>query len=363
MGIWKDKVRKDWRYSFEHQKKSHAGGGYKTRRQAAAAREQHREELKAQPKPTGITFSDLSKQYLDHAERKFVKDTYNYKALVYASFIASQGDLPVTQITSKHIHKYLSTRATNNNYNMHRKDLSALFNWGRRTLKLQTHNPCLDIDKMPHQAKEKAIPTEKEILKILAAAAPGDEKDIIVCCLHTLGRIDEILRLTWQDVNFEKKAVILWTRKRRDGTYEPDALPMNQTLEETLWRRWKERKQEKWVFYNEDTGTRFIHRPKMMRSLCIRAGIKPLDPEKDLYYGFHSLRHFMASHLLDKKKASTKVVSGLLRHKNVRTTEIYLHSIDESHRQAMDEIGPFFTPEKAKPQAEAASTEEATSSK
>lgn len=215
MGIWKDKVRKDWRYSFEYLKKTHAGGGYKTRRQAVTARETHRKKLKeaGKKKQTGITFSDLSGQYLDHAERKFVKDTYNYKSLVYASFIAHQGDLPVAQITSKHIHKYLSTRPTNNNYNMHRKDLSALFNWGRRTLKLQIHNPCLDIDKMPHQAKEKAIPTEKEILQIIAAADIGYEKDIILCCLHTLGRIDEILRLTWQDVNFEKKAVTLWTRK------------------------------------------------------------------------------------------------------------------------------------------------------
>lgn len=140
-------------------------------------------------------------------------------------------------------------------------------------------------------------------------------------------------------------------------------MPMNQPLEDMLWRRWKERKQEKWVFYNEKTETRIMHLHKMMKRICIRAEIKPLDPEKDLYYGFHNLRHFMASHLLDKKKASTKVVSGLLRHKNVRTTEIYLHSIDESHRRAMDEIGAFFTSENAKPQAPAASTEEATSPK
>jgi integrase len=48
------------------------------------------------------------------------------------------------------------------------------------------------------------------------------------------------------------------------------------------------------------------------------------------YYGFHAIRHFMASYLMDEHKVSLKTVSGLLRHKNVRTTEIYLHSVDSS---------------------------------
>ena len=56
------------------------------------------------------------------------------------------------------------------------------------------------------------------------------------------------------------------------------------------------------------------------------------------HYGFHSLRHFMASHLADKERTGMKVISGLLRHKNLKTTEIYLHSIDESQRKAIIEI-------------------------
>jgi integrase len=54
------------------------------------------------------------------------------------------------------------------------------------------------------------------------------------------------------------------------------------------------------------------------------------------YYGFHSIRHFMASYLMDEHKVSLKTVSGLLRHKAVRTTEIYLHSVDSSALAATD---------------------------
>lgn len=60
--------------------------------------------------------------------------------------------------------------------------------------------------------------------------------------------------------------------------------------------------------------------------------------EVDLYIGFYTLRHFMASYLADQEKVGVKAVSGLLRHKNLMTTEIYLHSIDEGQRIAIDKI-------------------------
>jgi integrase len=66
-------------------------------------------------------------------------------------------------------------------------------------------------------------------------------------------------------------------------------------------------------------------------------------------YGFHSLRHFVAGHLADKEKPGLKVISGLLRHKTLTTTEIYLHPIDESQRSAMDQIEGKFTPKNVNP--------------
>jgi len=60
--------------------------------------------------------------------------------------------------------------------------------------------------------------TKKE-LRIIAAVKPGDEKDLVLCFLHLLGRIDEILRL--------RRFVTLWTRKRKDGTCESTPMPMD----------------------------------------------------------------------------------------------------------------------------------------
>ena len=381
MGLWKDKTRKDWRYSFQALGESYAGGGFPTRREAATAREERRKQIKeTRPTETAMVFSDLSNKYLDHAKRKFVPDTYKRKVFACTQFIESQGDIPIVQITPLHIHNYLSAIPTNTGYNEHREELSTVFNWIKKTYAAQLPfmvNPCTAVDKMPEISKEKDIPSEEELLRIIAAAKPGDEKDLVLCCVHLLGRIDEILRLRWhEDVNFEKRVITLWTRKRKDGAYQSNPMPMGDSLYTILKQRWKDRKQERWVFYNEnggrnrDQGTRYLHRPKLMETICKRAGITPIGMGKrtlwrgkekgktidaPLYYGFHSLRHFTASYLADHEQISLKTVSGLLRHKNLRTTEIYLHHLEPSHKTAIAKMEVLFASKKDDPQASPAS--------
>ena len=63
-----------------------------------------------------------------------------------------------------------------------------------------------------------------------------------------------------------------------------------------------------------------------MMSLCKKAGVR--------YFRFHALRHFGAS-MLDQANVPIGSIQRLLGHENRTTTEIYLHSIGESERQAM----------------------------
>lgn len=362
MAIWKDKERGHWRFGFKLRGERHTGRGFCTRREAVTGQEQKRQEVlreqEQQPIPAVMGFRELASTYLDYSLRKHAKATYVYKKLTYKRFLDYQGDLPADSVTPILVHDFLNTLPSNRVYNAARKEISALYEYAINKLSLPLVNPCAKIDIMPHSPKMKRLPSEEEILKMILAARPGDEQDILMCCIHLLGRIDEILRLTWQDVNFEKRVVTLWTRKRKDGAYEPDEQPMNQDLYDVLKSRWEIRTQETWAFYNPDTETRYFHRPKMMASICKRAGITPIGKTKrriwrgkkkgtyqdvDLYYGFHSLRHFMASHLVDQEKASLKSVSRLLRHKTLKTTEIYVHSIEESVRSTMGSVEGKFT--------------------
>lgn len=337
MGLWKNKDRGDWAYDFRYQGKRYGGRGFLKKSEARTAREERRKEIKAAPDPiqTVMVFSAVANDYLDDAARRFARKTYDYKKYVYRSFVGFAGDIPIDTITPQLIHKYLSTRATNSNYNSHRKDLSALFHFAVKRLKLISHNPVVEIPQMPHQTPQKHIPTEEQLLSLIMASEPSIERPLILCLVHTLARIDELLRWTWADINFEHRTVTLWTRKRSGGQLESDTLPMNDALFDVLQGAWKKRVQDTWVFFNEKTKSKFNRRPKMMPSICKRAKIDPP-------FGFHAIRHFMATRLADSGKVSKKTISGILRHKSLSTTEIYLHSIDNSHKVAMDSVSDFF---------------------
>jgi integrase len=63
-----------------------------------------------------------------------------------------------------------------------------------------------------------------------------------------------------------------------------------------------------------------------MKQLCKKAGVKE--------FGFHAIRHHVASILNDSGKASMKQIQKLLRHKRQSTTEVYLHTIEGNWREA-----------------------------
>jgi integrase len=64
-----------------------------------------------------------------------------------------------------------------------------------------------------------------------------------------------------------------------------------------------------------------------MKGLCKRAEVVP-------YFGFHTLRHLMASLLADNPKVATKTIQKILGHANIQTTEIYVHSIEGAMEKA-----------------------------
>lgn len=338
MALWKDKG-KGWRYQFQVAGVRYNSKHYQTKTEAIAAMAEQRKLLKStagKPIQAAMDCKTAASLYLDYSERKHAKQTFEYKKYVLKNFCKLYGDTAMEAITPQQAHSYLATRPTNHNYNAHRKDLYAFFEYAIRMLKVITHNPVHELDKMPYTPPRKAIPSEEDILKLILASDPKtDEKDLLLVVMLTMARVDEILRLTWLDVNFEHQTVSLWTRKRKDGNMESDLIPMNEDLKEILLKRWKSKTQTEWVFYNDKTHTRFNRRPKFMGSLCKRARITPI--------GFHALRHFMASYLADKQKISKMTISQLLRHKSLGTTEIYLQSIGDGVRSAMGSIDGLFT--------------------
>ena len=74
-------------------------------------------------------------------------------------------------------------------------------------------------------------------------------------------------------------------------------------------------------------------RNSIMATLCTNAGVK--------YFRYHALRHFGAS-MLDQANVPIGSIQRILGHENRTTTEIYLHSIGDSERRAVDILDENF---------------------
>ena len=282
-------------------------------------------------------YLEACNNYLDHAERAFATKTFKNKKAVYKNFYGFlKHDVPIKEISTQVIQNYLMTRPSNVNFNIHKKEISALFTFIKDILNAVDFNPVLKIKNLPHNRKDRIIPSEECIIKLMLAADPKtDERALLMVLLHTLARIDEVLRLTWADINFEKRILVKKTKKTRDRAYKDIPVSINDDLYETLWKLWQNRTQDTWVFFNKKTNTRYYSRPRFMRGLCKRARIAP-------YFTFHNLRHMMASLMDDNPKISLTTIQKILGHTAIRTTELYLHKSNVAHEEAMSSISGKF---------------------
>lgn len=272
-----------------------------------------------------LTYSLASKTYLEDCAIGMQPGTIqekfsHYKA--FAAFIAK--DVHAVDVTIEIARKFIRSIQSakgNKSANRHLRNLKALWNWHKKEGRL-AENPWDKVASLPEEEVIKRVPTQEDVLAILLAAQPW-EKDYLHMLLKTAARPGEIRRLLWTEVNFERRVIFLWTRKRKGGqkTYRP--VPMNDTLFEILTRRWKSRGHDTHVFINPETGqpwSKHNHPIKfMMERICSRAGIESFD--------LYSLRHYVAQRLADNGKASLVDAQRLLGHQRATTTDNYLKSL------------------------------------
>lgn len=333
MGIWHVKG-KGWRYKFEYRGQAYHGQWFETKAAARTEREEHRKRLKKKPnsgnEPQELAFGSLMIDYLEEAHRKFRPKTWKYKRFVYQKFLDHAGNLPLSEITEHLVGKYLLSRPSNYNYNFHRKDLSALFQWGVNRGLLAV-NPCARIDPLPEEPAPLIHITPEEWSRFLLAAGP--ERPFFLTVFYTLGRVGEIFRLQWADLDWQRREIRLWTRKRKGGQMEEDWLPLAPELADVLQTLLQCRRRlacgplnSEYVFVNPQSGQPYTQRRRILQGICRRAGIRE--------FNFHAIRHLGADWLMNHGE-DLRTISRYLRHKSLRTTERYLRRRpDESLRRA-----------------------------
>jgi integrase len=333
---------KGWRYDFTLEGIRHTEAWFKTKTEARQAEATRREELK-NPKPepatpTDMDFLTMVNKRLDHV--KNYDSASHFRSVLYHSrrWIKEWNGLTCKEISSEmienHIIKRLQVSACVANKEI--EQLRALFNFGIKRKIIDT-NPTENIDFFPVEKRKKYIPSKEDVLKVISSADP-ETQQYLWTILLTAGRVGEINGLTWDDVNFSDCYVTLWTRKRKGGNREPRDVPMITKLRDILKFRYEKRNLEMpWVFwhtywsrkYNKWIQGPYGDRKKIMKTLCTEAKVK--------YFRFHPLRHLTAS-ILDDLGTPIGVIQRILGHQNRRTTEIYLHSVGEAERDAMNRL-------------------------
>jgi integrase len=144
--------------------------------------------------------------------------------------------------------------------------------------------------------------------------------------------------MTWKDIDFENRYVTLWTRKRKNGNLKPRDVPMVQKLYDIMKFRYEKRNPDlNWIFWHTYWSRKeqrkkegpYDDRKKIMKTFC-----KKVDAR---YFRFHAFRHLTAS-ILDDLGVPIGSIQRILGHQNRKTTEIYLHSVGEAERNAMEKL-------------------------
>ena len=343
---------KGWRYDFILNGTRYSEAGFKTKREARQAESKRREEIKNPVQPTekvmtqtDMAFFDLVNKRLDYIKAYGSERYYTDHFYMVKRWVKRWGKLNCSDLTTDKIQAFLFQRAravSNNTGNKELRALRALFNFGIHPARAWIKkNPTYGIAFFPVEKKIKYVPPKEDVIRVILAADP-DTQDYLWAIALTMARMSEINRLTWQDVDLKQRYVVLYTRKKKGGHLTPRKVPMAERLYDILSRRYDDRdKRKPWVFWHRYWDQKekgwidkpYTDRSHIMKGLCKKAGVK--------YFRFHALRHFGAS-MLDQANVPIGSIQRILGHENRTTTEIYLHSIGEGEKNAMDVLNDQF---------------------
>lgn len=334
---------KGWRYDFQMNKERHTEAYFKTKTEAKQAEAKRREEIKnpitkirPEMTQTDMVFLDIVNERLDYLKDYKTEKYFNDTLYMAKRWVERWGSMYCGDITDKMVQDFLRERKKVSAYtaNAEIKALRAIFNYGKKKKLIFCDNPMDDIEFFPVEKILRYVPDLDDIDAVIDVAEP-DDQDYLWVVRETFGRIGEINRMRWDDVNFPEGYVILYTRKKKGGDLTPRKIPMSGMLFEVLSRLYAKRDVKKpWVFWHRYWSrkeNKFIEGPykdrkELMKKLCDKAGVR--------YFRYHPFRHSGAS-TMDNNNVPLGSIQRILGHESRKTTEIYLHSLGDGEREAV----------------------------
>ena len=308
-----------WMYDFTKNGIRYRQGGFPTKNRAV----EEAAKARTTARKINTDLGRLCKSRLQELASRRGRDHWQRNVLIFEKLMDKWGNKPI--ITMIDVEELLDeiSQESKHKANRYLAMIKALFRHGIKR-KLVDYDPTIGVDPYGIRKERKYIPPAEDIKEVLSLASK-EYRDYLITFLHTAGRMREINKLKWEDVNLTEDYLVLRTRKAKNSDVAERKVPLTNTLKsilEALPRRGE------YVFSHPD-GRRYDNRIKYIRSLCKKAEVKQ--------FTFHNLRHFSASKLANLGVAITDI-QEILGHTRPTTTDNYLQSIKGSVRSAISKL-------------------------
>ena len=328
-----------------------------TREQARTKAAEHRNlmatgvnpnKLKQAHKNEGITLEEV---YLDYIANRTLRprSIQNYKQNLdcYLSKWKRKPLKSLNEETIKHIHKSIS-ESSKAQADQTMRFLRALFNYAKSEYRganneyIFADNPVqiLNHQRIWHQVPRKQTRLHEDELQNWFQALEETRFNALNCheeftasvcdalamALLTGLRKSELLELTWERVNLQRKSFHI--SETKNG--HPLDLPTTDYIYEILTRRWRSRTDSQFVFSAPNKKGRIIEPKKVVKLIGLKSGTN---------FGFHDLRRTFAS-TAERLNVGTYTLRRLINHKSKQSdvTEGYIIQTAEELREPAQQI-------------------------
>ena len=211
---------------------------------------------------------------------------------------------------------------------------------------LLDYNPCEDIKNFKKTKKIPSFLSEEEVLKILnSASSVGRDNGertrnrALIEILYASGmRVSELVSLKKSFFTGSPELILIKGKGNKERM-----VPISKIALSVIKKYLAELKKTNIEFYKSDylfpsrSKSGHLNRERfflIIKEIANTAGLNARNISP------HKIRHAFASHLLSNG-ADLRVIQTLLGHKNLSTTEIYTHVLDEKIIKSVQENHPF----------------------
>lgn len=279
------------------------------------------------------TFKDMADRYMqEYAIQKAPKSMRRDKFLL-KHLLPVFGDLSLIRITPDRIVRYKTQRrnegASAKSINHELGFSKHAFNLGIREWEWVSDNPFMKVsmEKLP-QPRVRYL-TREEFDRLYQACSDR-LKPIVLFAVNTGIRQDNILTLTWKQVDFITGVIMLEHTKNGDRL----GLPMNNKVKNLLMELNKIRHINNDYVFSNSKGNKLcaVTVQKTFRKTCKKTGITD--------FRFHDLRHTFASWLV-QNGIDLYRVQRLLGHKTGEMTRRYAHLAPDNLKDSVAILDQF----------------------